>query len=167
MNKFLLLPILFLAIFLPACDDEPSNSDKKMAAQTEAAMQEANRQVGMPAITNFQERRLAKQIFELRDQEKLTTYAYIASLEGKLVFLGRCIGYGLPYSIQYTNPERIAYKGHNTGVANLPQPDPNGLFMPSGLSATWLMMVDPSTGDARAVYVEPEIVVSPFKLHKD
>ena len=138
-----------------------------MAAQTEAAMQEANRQVGMPAITNFQERRLAKQIFELRDQEKLTTYAYIASLEGKLVFLGRCIGYGLPYSIQYTNPERIAYKGHNTGVANLPQPDPNGLFMPSGLSATWLMMVDPSTGDARAVYVEPEIVVSPFKLHKD
>ena len=33
------------------------------------------------------------------------------------------------------------------------------------LAATWLMMLDDKTGDVRPVYVEPEIVVSPFKLH--
>ena len=142
-----------------------SNSNTKMATQQEALMSEANRQLGMPAITNFQERRLAKMIFELRDKEDLICYAYIVSqMQGKLVFIGKCIGYGLPYSTQYTNPEVIA-RSYSGGYAILPQADPNGLFMPSGLSATWLMMLDPDTNEPRPVYLEPEIVVSPFKLH--
>ena len=37
-------------------------------------------------------------------------------------------------------------------------------FMPTSSSATWLMMIDPKTKKARPVYIEPEIVVSPFKL---
>jgi len=36
--------------------------------------------------------------------------------------------------------------------------------MPEGLSATWLMMEDPSTKEIKPVYVEQEILVSPFKL---
>jgi hypothetical protein len=32
------------------------------------------------------------------------------------------------------------------------------------LSATWLMMLD-DKGEARPVYVEPAIIVSPFKLN--
>lgn len=77
--------------------------------------------------------------------------------------------FGLPYSVQFTNPERIKiYDGAAHGAINpiaVPQPDPNGLFMPQGLSATWLMMVDPKTNEPRPVYIEPEIVVSPFPLH--
>ncbi len=165
MTRFITLILLVTLVTVTGCFDEKPSADKKQAAATERAMNEANRQIGMPSITNFQERRLAKQIFELRDQEKLVTYAYIASLEGKLIFIGKCIGFGLPYSVQYTNPERVAVNRHNAGVLALPQPDPNGLFMPSGLSATWLMMIDPKTGDARPVYVEPAIVVSPFPLH--
>jgi len=137
------------------------NSDKEMNARTEAAMQEANRQIGMPAIVNFQERKLAKMIFELRDQEDLVCYAYIVNLEGKLIFIGKCMGFGLPYSVQYTNPEKFIYSGHE--VATIPQADPNGLFMPSGLSATWLMMLD-KKGFPHPVYLEPEIIVSPFPL---
>ena len=138
-------------------------------------MAEANAQIGMPAIKNFQERKLAKMIFELRDQEKLVTYAYIVNhMTGELVFIGKCIGFGLPYSVQYTNPQKVVEADHQLGhdLAGInwpivvPQADPNGLFMPEGLSATWLMMIDPKTGDARPVYVEPEIVVSPFPLHK-
>ena len=53
----------------------------------------------------------------------------------------------------------------NGEVQVLPQPDPNGLFMPTSSSATWLMMVDPNGGKPRPVYIEPEIVVSPFPLH--
>jgi len=46
----------------------------------------------------------------------------------------------------------------------LPQADPNGLFMPTSSSATWLMMIDPETNKPRPVYIEPEIIVSPFRL---
>lgn len=147
----------------------PADADQVQASKTRRAMAEADRQIGMPAITNFQERRLAKQIFELRDQENLTTYAYIVNLQGELIYLGRCVGFGLPYSVQYTNPERVLIENNGYEAGDIPytvpQPDPNGLFMPEGLSATWLMLVDEETGDARPVYVEPEIIVSPFPLH--
>ena len=164
-------------MFLSSCEEDKKNddnsADSKLAEQTEQAMQEANRQIGMPAIKNFQERKLMKMILELRDQENLMCHAYIVNLEGKLIYLGQCVGYGLPYSVQYTNPEKVAVDrridaangGDHTVWGKLPQPDPNGLFMPDGLSATWLMLVDKETGEPRPVYVEPEIIVSPIKLH--
>lgn len=152
-----------------------NNADQIQAEATKRSLEEANRQIGMPAIKNFQERKLAKMIFELRDQEKLITYAYIVNhMKGELVFIGICIGFGLPYSVQYTNPERIYDLETEGGARNkfedngeiqvIPQADPNGLFMPTGLSATWLMMIDPRTKEARPVYIEPEIIVSPFPL---
>ena len=162
---------LLLALMAVGCGDQvaKTDADKDQQKKTAQSMAEANRQIGMPAIANFQERRLAKLIFELRDQENLTTYAYLVNLHGELIYLGRCVGFGLPYSVQYTNPERVAHENrHNGGsFGTLPQADPNGLFMPQGLSATWLMMVDEESGETRPVYVEPKIIVSPFKLHAE
>lgn len=140
------------------CDQ---NSNDVLSQKQEQLMKEANAQIGMPAIKNFQERKLMKMILELRDQENLICYAYIVpEMTGKPVFLGKCIGYGLPYATQYTNPE--AYSLHGT---NLPQADPNGLFMPSSAEGTWLMMIDPETNKPRPVYIEPKVLVSPFKLN--
>jgi len=85
-------------------------------------------------------------------------------------YIGKCLGYGLPYSVQFTNPEKIvANKTFCNGgsiFGKLPQADPNGLFMPGGLSATWIMLYDENTEEFRPVYVEPQIIVSPFPLHK-
>ena len=160
MKKSLISLILLFSFLISGCIN---TSDKELQIKTEETMKEMNKQIGMPAIVNFQERKLAKMIFELRDQENLVTYAYIVNLEGKLIFIGTCIGFGLPYSVQYTNPLKVIY---NDGTdAPMPQADPNGLFMPEGLSATWLMMVDPKTNEARPVYIEPQIIVSPFPLH--
>ena len=159
--KRLLTVISFLCItgLLFGCENR--NVDTVQRQQTEKAMAEAQRQVGMPNIVNFQQRKLMKMIYELCDKENLITYAYIKSdYQGKLIFIGRCIGYGIPFSAQYTNPERRVYAHDVT----LPQPDPNGLFMPTSSSATWLMMIDPKSGKPRPVYIEPEIVVSPFPL---
>ncbi len=157
-----ILFILVTVFTLISCN-HPGNIYKEMSREQEQLVSEANRQLGMPAITNFQERKLAKMIFELRDREDLVCYAYIVNhMTGKLVFLGKCIGYGLPYSTQYTNPQVIV-AGNNCSIG-LPQADPNGLFMPEGSSATWLMMIDPETNEPRPVYLEPEIIVSPFKL---
>lgn len=166
----------FLMFGLCGCAGNVETSDGKLAAQTEQTMQEANRQVGMPAITNFQERKLAKMIFELRDKEDYICHAYLVNEMNGTVgqYLGRCLGYGLPYSVQYTNPEKVVRGEREVGVdfhgsfdvdrlMILPQPDPNGLFMPQGLSATWIMLLD-DTGTPRPVYVEPPIIVSPVKL---
>lgn len=128
-------------------------------------MAEADRQTGLPNITNFQQKKLMKLIYELCDSENLICYAYLKSdYTGKLIYVGKCIGYGIPFSAQYTNPKKIAAKKHDYGYAILPQADPNGLFMPTSSSATWLMMID-KDGKERPVYFEPEIVVSPFPLN--
>ena len=158
--------ILVLGMFVIVGCDYQSSADKKQRKQTEEMMLEIGRQVGMPNIVNFQQKKLMKMVLELCDQENLITYAYIKSdYHGKLYFIGKCIGYGIPFSAQYTNPEkpisRSTYHDSNT----IPQPDPNGLFMPTSSSATWLMMIDPKTNKPRPVYFEPEIVVSAFPLH--
>lgn len=159
-------------IGLTACSDgpRPDSAETTQRQATSSLMEEAQRQVGMPNMINFQERKLMKLILELRDKEDLICWAYIvAKYSGELKFLGKCVGYGLPYSVQFTNPERpeeIDVQGHPNAAVTVSMPDPNGLFMPSGLSATWLMLIDPKTGDPRPVYIEPEILVSPFPLHK-
>lgn len=155
----LAVSIIMISVSFMGCVD---SFDAKQREETENALKEAHSQIGMPAIVNYQERKLAKMIFELRDQEELITYAYIVNLHGELIFLGKCIGFGLPYSVQYTNPMKRIYRGSD---GTIPQADPNGLFMPEGLSATWLMMIDKTTGKARPVYIEPQIIVSPFPLH--
>lgn len=80
------------------------STDSQQERATEAMVAQANREVGMPEIVNWAERRNAKTILELRDRE---------------------------------------------------------------LSATWIMLRDPRTGDVKPVYVEPEIIVSPFPLKSD
>lgn len=158
--KYLLA--LCLALIFVGCQEDNS-SNTKLANQQEAIMQEANRQVGMPAIINFQERKMMKMIFELRDQEKLITYAYLVPENtGKLVFIGKCLGFGLPYATQFTNPETATYRG-NYVWTTLPQADPNGLFMPTSAEGTWLLMLD-KEGNPHPVYIEPRVIVSPFPL---
>lgn len=169
-----LIAILILVLLLNGCSKSNPNADAIQQQQTEIAMGEAQRQVGMPNIVNFQQRKLMKLIYELCDKEDLITYAYIKSdYQGKLFFIGKCIGYGIPFSAQFTNPERVVQGDQQLGydlagmnfVMSIPQADPNGLFMPTSSSATWLMMIDSETNEPRPVYIEPEIVVSPFPLH--
>ena len=152
---------LIFACFLFGCD-EGDQSEKTNNSKQEAIMNEANRQVGMPAIVNFQERKLLKQILELRDQENLICYAYLFSeMTGKRIFIGKCLGYGLPHSSEFTNPWKgQGYSEHPYVVA---QADPNGLFMPASAEATWLMLLD-KKGEPHPVYVEPRVIVSPFPL---
>lgn len=90
-----------------------------------------------------------------------TTYTYtVPEATGHPVFLCNSIGYGLPAATQYTNPEKYERNG-----ATIPQADPNGLFSPDSAEGTWVMCSDPDgSGKTRPVYVEPRIIVSPFKL---
>jgi len=152
-------------IFLMADSCQPS-SDEIQRDQQEKLLKEGTAQTGMPAIKNFRERKLLKDILELRDQEGLTTYRYIvAEMSGKLIFVGETIGYGIPYATQYTNPEKCE---STTGYhAVIPQADPNGLYSPASAEGTWVMMKVPGERKVVPVYIEPRIIVSPFKLQTE
>lgn len=169
--KQIILVIIAMFIFV-GCELFDSSSDNTVQKAQEQVMREANAQTGLPAIRNFQEKKMLKMLYELRDQENLVCHAYLMNeFSGRVgQYLGECIGYGLPASTQYSNPEKYMDDPngtYNAGSIIIPQAEPNGLFMPEGLSATWLMMIDPETGNARPVYIEPAILVSPFKLHEE
>ncbi len=150
--KFL-TPILLIC-FLLGCAD---SADEAQREETAAMASEANAIHGMPQITRFTERGLFKNIYELRDDEILT-FSYIIDMNGGAHFLCNSIGYGIPYSAQYVNPEKRVRLREFT----IPQPEPNGLFMPTSSSATWITCA--VEGQRRVIYVEPEIIVSPFEL---
>lgn len=156
MKKILsLFVVLATVLTLTACDD----AEYQQRQATIELQNEAQRQVGMPNIIRFQERKFAKMILEKRDKA-ITTYTYIIDMNGNKHFICESIGYGLPYSVQFTNPEKVSSGGSYV----LPQADPNGLYMPDGLSATWILCSD-KKGGVQPVYVEPQIMVSPFKMH--
>jgi hypothetical protein len=166
MKEFLKVAAPFVAIaamsaLMVGCDVKESSTQIERRKQEELTMQ-AVTQVGMPAVTNFAEKRMMKDIIELRDQNVATT-AYIVDMNGKLHKICTAVGYGLPYATQYTNPMRIAYdSGH--GSVTLPQADPNGLYSPASADGTWVLCVDPKSGKPRPVFIEPRVIVSPFPL---
>ncbi len=162
---------LIVAFLISGCDERES-SDQKQAKQQEKILLEATSSVGMPAIKNFRERRLLKDILEMRDQDGLTTYTYLfAENTGKLIFIGESVGFGIPCSTQFTNPQKFDQAYVEQGGSSrswvsgvIAQADPNGLFSPASAEGTWVMLVDPKTKEARPVYIEPRIIVSPFPL---
>lgn len=152
--------VLMTTILLSGCTADSVYEEREYQ---ENLMSQANDTVNNPEITEFFEKKMAKEIIELRDDSDLVCYAYTYNnMTGKFTYLGRCMGYGLPYSTQYTRPE-TAVRVNGEYMA-LPQADPNGLYLPEGLSATWLYLIDENTGESQVTYIESEITVSQGKI---
>lgn len=173
--RIALLIVALATLFLIVGCDAPT-SDDTQRQQQEKILAEGTSQIGMPAIKNFRERKMAKDILELRDQEGLITYTYMenmnptpikgkTALGGKLTYVGESVGYGLPYATQFTNPQKVDRSSSSYAV--IAQADPNGLFSPASAEGTWVLLKDPNGVTTKPVYIEPRIVVSPFKLPAD
>ncbi len=173
MKNFISAFLTVLAsLVIAGCAPAPTSSDIQRQRQ-EKVVAEGAAQVGIPAIKNFRELKLAKDIYELRDQTGLVTYSYLWSdFQGKLVFFCESVGYPIPYSVQFTAPNSVqTYNIPGTGGSGtyygheiLPQAEPNGLFSPATSEGTWVMCKDPNGKEVRPTYAEPRIVVSQFKL---
>ena len=170
MKKFgklslILTVLIVMAVFVAGCAGQTGSTDSQQAAATETLMQQANAKLGLPNIKNFYEKSMMKSIMEACDDSNLITYSYVKNdMSGKFVYLGESLGYGLPYGTEYTNPEYIP---QNTGwnePSVLPQPDPNGLYKAQNVNATWIMLINPKTKQAKPFYEESDTTVSPFKL---
>jgi len=160
MNKFLL--VLPFVAALTACGPQTESSTQIERRKQEELSLQAVQSVGMPAITNFAEKRMFKDILELRDRSVPTT-TYLVGMNNQLTKLCDSVGYGLPYATQYTNPMRVGGDGTH-GYVTLPQADPNGLYSPASAEGTWVLCVDHKDGKAKPIYVEPRVIVSPIAL---
>ena len=158
-------PILLIAA-LAGCNVDPETSDaaQRQTKATKVSLDAADREIGMPRISNFAQRKLLKNAYEDMDQTTLV-YVYTQALDGRFVCLGQAVGYGVSLGTQFTAPYYNTYPGiSERGIAQEPQAEPNGLFMPESGAATIVNLVDPATGKARTALVEPNVVTSPNKL---
>jgi len=169
MRKTLATIIGAMALFCICSADDctpTQTADRQQTVQQEQILKEGNAQVGMPNIKNFRERKLLKQILEMRDQDGLVTYTYTIDLQGHLHFFCDSFGYPIPYATEYTSPMRPAHSDetYEQGNISVPQADPNGLFSPVSADGTWVVCKDPNSNKSGVVYVEPRVTCSPFPL---
>ena len=146
--------------FDDSCSNE-SQSDHDQRVKQEQMSQQGNQQVGMPGITNFTEKKIMKRLYEMRDQN-IVTYTYIVDMQGKLHHVCDSMGFGLPYSTQFSSPEKVR-DGAEDLAPLTPQNEPNGLFMPSSAEGTWVICAS-TKGEFTPMYIEPRVIVSPFRL---
>lgn len=168
MKKILcLLLVMVFAIGLVACDETPQNTvTSKEKTYTEKVKKQALASVGLPNIKNFFEMGQLKTIYELRDDPKTICYWYTRNqYTGKWIYCGKCVGYGIPYSTQITNPNQVVEKERHKSISTstLDQAEPNGLYSTGSTSATWVLCLD-DKGKIHPAYVEAEVNAFPFKL---
>jgi hypothetical protein len=150
MKKILLAVAVLAATMLTACDGTDHRTSQQIERDTqERSLKQMAQSIGMPAITNFAEKRMMKDVLELRDKMK-PTYTYLVGMNNQLTLLCNSVGYGLPYATQYTNPSLA---------------DPNGLYTPASADGTWVLCLNPKTKQAEPQFIEPRIIVSTYPLN--
>lgn len=160
--------LAFAAMTLMAADGDgcganESQSDHDQRVKQEQLSTQGNAQVGMPGMTNFTEKKIMRRLYEMRDQN-VATFTYLVDMNGHLHHVCDSMGYGLPYGTQFSNPEKVN-PAIDTGP-NIPQSEPNGLFMPPSAEGTWVICAS-TKGEFTPMYLEPRVIVSPFRLRAD
>jgi hypothetical protein len=144
-----LLFILGMVSMLSACDGTDHRTSYQIERDTqERSLKQMAQSIGMPAITNFSEKRMMKDVLELRDKMQ-PTFTYLVGANNQLTLLCNSVGYGLPYATQYTDPKYA---------------DPNGLYTPASADGTWVLCLNPKTKAVEPQYVEPRVIVMTYPL---
>lgn len=149
------------------CDAGTPTGDRASVSKQQALTDQSNAQIGLPGMTNFTEKKIMRRLYEMRDKN-IATYTYMVDMQGKLHHVCDSMGYGLPYGTQFTSPERpaYAYETHEAGNVVVPQAEPNGLYMPPSAEGTWVICAS-TEGEFTPMYIEPRVIVSPFRLRAD
>lgn len=158
--KKLLMVVSVLGLFA-GCEESSTHMERR---KQEELSKVAILAVDLPSISNFHEKRTLKKILEMRDNPKIINFLYTKNnMTGKWIYEGKCIGFGIPHSTQYTNPQMR--EAGQSGAVALPQADPNGLYSTPNGTATWVIKVD-DDGLQTVEYIESEIRVTQNKLNK-
>lgn len=162
LNRFKKLLLIVGCTFVLGACSSPISGNSIINRQQRIVDKQAALQVGFPAIHNFAEKQEYKLIYELRDHF-FPTITYVKGMHGHLHKMCDSVGYGIPYSTQYSNPDRRVIRD-NMHNYTIPQADPNGLYSSSSTHATWVLCYDQTSKRIEPVYSEPNIIVSQFPL---
>lgn len=157
--------IILAALLSGACEPMSDTVDSRQTRQQAASLDAADRQIGMPRIVHFTQRKLLKNAYEDMDQTILT-WVYTQGLDGRFVCIGQALGYGVPGGTQFTAGHRPSGNTETWGNESIlmDQAEPNGLFVPGSADATIVDLIDPATGIAHTALIEPKVVTLPFKM---
>lgn len=161
-KQLLIAASLVASLGLAACDGTSTSApaDQQVTRQQEDLAARAQDEVGIYQPTHFTRKRLANRIGQMLDDPNLATISYAQGMDGKLRCIGHTIGFPLPGATQTTAPTKWEdppshYEAYSS--MQVPQPEPDQLYYPAGEDATWLLVVNPKTGQANPAYFEGHV----------
>jgi hypothetical protein len=176
MNRFYLVSAAVLSFLTVGCNYNTEGTNpagEREADATRKSMNAADREVGMPRMVNFAQKKLLKNAYEDMDQTTLT-YAYTQGMDGRMICLGQALGYGVSLGTQFTAshyPQRITvpyadgtYPNTYGDIYEQDQPEPNGLYSPTSGDATIVDLINPKNGEAHTALIESKVNTVPFEL---
>jgi hypothetical protein len=161
MKKILFVLSVLVVFTLISC--APDTSDIEQGQQASAINAIIQNQP-IPDLGGYSfERQIVIETYLARNNT-IATYAYMITMDGKIIEICPSIGYPIPYSTQLTNPMRTM-NGYYQGsvVANA---EPNGLYPPGDAAATLVQCVNPD-GSVTPVYIEWYVLAFPYQIASD
>ena len=158
------LLVFVLPLVLVGCMSlSPSVADVEQQQQYSGAMAIVQNQP-VPDLGGYSfERQIVIETYLARNNT-IATYAYMISMDGKIIEICPSIGYPIPYSTQLTNPQKIE-SPMSYGVI-LPNAEPNGLYPPDNAVATLVQCVNPD-GSVSPTYIEWYVLAFPYRIKSD
>lgn len=161
MKKILLVVLILITIFLSGCTVSSNEIENN---QSREAVNSIVRNQPVPDLGGYSfERNIVIQTYLARNNT-ISTYAYMFTMDGKIVEICESIGYPIPYSTQLTAPEKLS--GVYTDSSVIPNAEPNGLYPPGDAAATLVQCVNPD-GTISPVYIEWYVLSFPYKIKSD
>lgn len=166
--KKLFVVLFVMALVLTACGTTQTELEQQQQAGNITAITQ-NQPV--PDLGGYSfERQIVIETYLARNNT-IATYAYMISMDGKIIEICPSIGYPIPYSTELTNPQVPTRNCATPGSAAcvdgvVANPEPNGLYPPSDAAATLVQCVQPD-GSVSPVYIEWYVLAFPYRIQSD
>jgi hypothetical protein len=161
MKKILFVLCILTVFVLTSCAGSDTSAIEQ--GQQKAAVNAIIQNQPIPDLGGYSfERQIVIETYLARNNT-IATYAYMISMDGKIIEICPSIGYPIPYSTQLSNPERV--DSYNYSIT-LPNAEPNGLYPPADAAATLVQCVNPD-GSVSPTYIEWYVLAFPYQIKSD
>lgn len=160
LKSFLIL-FLILAVFLSGCATQNANDIERQ--QQNAANIAIVQNQPVPDLGGYSFERQVLIDTYLARNNNISTFAYMFTMDGKIIEICPSMGYPIPYSTQLTAPEKV--DSYSYSIV-LPNAEPNGVYPPGDAAATLVQCVN-SDGSVTPVYIEWYVLAFPYRIKSD
>jgi hypothetical protein len=165
--KKLFLALFVMTLVLSACGTTQTELEQ---AQQSGSVKAITQNQPIPDLGGYSfERQIVIETYLARNNT-IATYAYMITMDGKIIEICPSVGYPIPYSTQLTNslvPTRNCGSGSgNCTEGVVANPEINGLYPPADAAATLVQCVNPD-GSVSPTYIEWYVLSFPYRIASD